>query len=55
MRNGVKNEIANDYSSDTHLKDNWELILLNTSESIGIKYKWLQIEDKFLTDGYIIS
>ena len=34
---------------------NWELILLNASEPIHIKERWVQVEEQFLTGGYIIS
>ena len=34
---------------------NWELILLNASEPIHIKNRWIQVEEQFLTGGYIIS
>ena len=36
-------------------RTNWELILLNASEPIHIKDRWVQVEEQFLTGGYIIS
>lgn len=49
------NQFYEDISYDPQRKDNWELIMLNASEPIGIKNRWVQIEDQFLTGGYIIS
>jgi len=40
---------------DPHKKENWELILLNASEPIHIQNQWVQVEEQFLTGGYIIS
>jgi GR25 family glycosyltransferase involved in LPS biosynthesis len=36
-------------------RENWEMILLNASEPIHIKGRWVQVEEQFLTGGYIIS
>jgi len=40
---------------DPHKKESWELILLNASEPIHIQERWVQVEEQFLTGGYIIS
>lgn len=45
-----------DLSYDPVRLDTWELILLNASEPIYHReHLWSQVEDQFLTGGYIIS
>jgi len=46
--------IENPENQEQKHKD-WELILLNASEPIHIKDRWVQVEEQFLTGGYIIS
>jgi GR25 family glycosyltransferase involved in LPS biosynthesis len=41
--------------TDPYKVENWELILLNASEPIHIKNRWVQVEEQFLTGGYVIS
>jgi len=46
-------DIENPENQEKH--KNWELILLNASEPIHITNRWVQVEEQFLTGGYVIS
>jgi len=47
-------EKINQFKNDINDPE-WDLIILNASESMDIKNKWTQITEQYLTAGYILS
>jgi GR25 family glycosyltransferase involved in LPS biosynthesis len=41
--------------TDPNKQKDWDLILLNASDPIHIRNRWVQVEEQYLTGGYVIS